>query len=84
MCYKGRPTAKIRRSWAIGGYSPGWEVHFGDFAVLGERKLAIFIFQVVDVDGAIRRLCSNIFVEGIPGHALDVVVMLGNLAYNCS
>ena len=39
-----------------------------------------FVVQRVDVDGSIRRLRCNIFVEWIPRHALNVVVVFCDLS----
>lgn len=54
--------------------------------MLVESELAIFGFEVVDVNGAIGRLGGDELVQGIPCYTLDVVVVLRNLsnhlAYN--
>jgi hypothetical protein len=36
--------------WAVGRYSAAGQVHLGDLVVLGQRRLAIFGLQCVDVD----------------------------------
>lgn len=44
--------------------------------VLTEGILAVFGLERVYVDGPIGRLRSDVFVEGVPGNALDVVAVL--------
>lgn len=73
--------SKVRRGWAVGRDAPAdGEVHLDDFVVLGEGELAIFGLEGVDMDGSIGGLRGDVFIEGIPSHALDVVIMLCNLA----
>lgn len=43
--------------------------------------MAVLGPQRVDVDGTVGRLCGYVFVQRIPGHALDVVIVLGDLPY---
>ncbi len=54
--------------------------------MLTKSELAIFGLQAVDMARSIRRLSGNIFIEGIPGYPLNVVVVLryltDDLAYN--
>jgi hypothetical protein len=52
--------------------------------VLCQRELTVLVLQGVDVHGSIGRLGCDVFVHGIPCHALNVVVVLGDLAYNAS
>lgn len=49
------------------------------FIVVTEGILAVFCFERVNVHRSIGRLRSNVFVERIPGNALDVMAMLGDL-----
>lgn len=46
--------------------------------------MTILGFESIDVNGAIRGLSCNVLIEGIPCHALNVVVMLRNLTYKLS
>jgi hypothetical protein len=46
----------------------------------GKGTRSIFLFQSVDMDGTVRGLCCHKLVEGIPGHSLNVMTVLSNLA----
>lgn len=46
-------SAEVWRRGAVGRDSPGWQIHLRDFAVLGERELAVFRLERVDVHRAI-------------------------------
>lgn len=48
--------------------------------MLSQGKLAVLRLEGVDVDRAVRGLGNDVFIEGIPSHALDVVVMFGDLS----
>ncbi len=72
----------IRRRWAAGRDPPCRKIHLGNLVVLVESKLAVFRFQVVDVNRSIRGLRRHILVQRIPGHTLNVVVMLCYLPYH--
>lgn len=59
--------------------------HSGDFVgVVAQGVVAILGLQGVDVYGAVRGLGGDELVERIPCHALDVVVMLCDLADQCA
>lgn len=75
-------TTKVGRSWAVGRYPASRNIHFGDFVVLSQGELAVFVFECVDVDGSVGGLCCNILVEWVPSNSLDVVIVLSDLAYN--
>ena len=77
-------AAEVWGRRAVGRDAAGGQVHLGDLAVLGQREVAVLVLQGVDVDGAVRRLGCNVLVHGVPGNALDVVVVLGNLPHDAS
>ena len=52
--------------------------------MLGEEWLAIFGLEGVYMDRAVRRLGGYVLVERIPGDALDVVVVVGDLSCECT
>lgn len=52
----------------------------GRFFIRAQRVLAIFCLEGVDVDGSVRGLGRDVFVQGIPSDTLDVMAMLGNLS----
>ena len=62
-------------------YPSTGQVHLADFVELCQGGLAILVGQTIDVDGSIGRLSGHKFIEGVPCHALDIVVVLGDLAY---
>lgn len=44
---------------------------------VGSSDLAVFlVLECVNVDGLVRGLRSNVFVDGIPGDALDEIAVL--------
>lgn len=45
-----------------------------------EGVLAVLGLERVDVDGAVRRLGRDKFVQRVPGDALDIMAVLGDLA----
>ena len=47
--------------------------------MLSQRKLAILGSEVVNVDRSVRRLGGDIFVQRIPGHALNIMIVFCNL-----
>lgn len=56
--------------------------HSGDLVgVVAQSVVAILRLEGVYMYGAVRGLRSNVFVERIPSNALDVVVVLSNLAH---
>lgn len=46
---------------------------------MAQCVLPIFGLEGVNMDGSIGRLGSNVFVERIPRHTLDVMAVLSNL-----
>jgi hypothetical protein len=70
----------IWRSRAIRGDASTGQVHPVKFTMSGKGTCSIFLFQCVDMDRTIRRLCGHKLVEGVPGHSLNVMTMLSNLA----
>nr|POE77785.1 hypothetical protein CFP56_09428 [Quercus suber] len=76
----GAVVAQVGRGGAVGRDASAGEVHAGDLVVLGEGELAILGLERVDVHGAVGGLGGDVLVQGIPGDALDVVVVLGDLA----
>ena len=76
---------ELGRSRAARRDPPGWEVCLDvarqprGLVVRAERVLAVFGLERVDVDGSVGGLGRNVFVQGIPGDALDVVAMFGDL-----
>jgi hypothetical protein len=53
----------------------------GSLVVRREGILPVLGLERVDVDGSVGRLCGDVFVERVPGDALDIVTMLGDLTY---
>lgn len=52
----------------------------GSLVVRTERVMAIFRLEGVDMDGSIGGLGRDVFVQGIPSDALDVMAVLGDLS----
>jgi hypothetical protein len=46
-----------------------------------EGILAVLGLEGVDMDGAIGGLCGNELIQRVPGDALNVMAVLGNLSY---
>lgn len=56
--------------------------HSGNLVcIVAECVVAVLGLEGVDVHRTVGGLCGNILVEGIPCHALDVVVVFGDLTY---
>jgi hypothetical protein len=75
------------RCWAAGRYPPGRKVCLGMtgdlwglLVMVGERVVAILRPQRVNVHRTVGGLRCNVFVQRIPGYALDVMLVFGNLA----
>lgn len=76
---------KIRRSGTARGNSTRGKIDL-DMAgkswrliVLAEGILPILSLERVDVNRSVRRLRCDVLVQRIPGYALNVVAVLGNL-----
>jgi hypothetical protein len=79
------PMIEVWRRGTTRRYAARGEVCFdvagepGSLVVGCERILPILGLERVDVDRSVGRLCGNVFVERVPGDALDIVAMLGDL-----
>lgn len=51
------------------------------FIVIVQSILAVLCLERVNMYRSVRGLSSDVFVEGIPGHALDIMTVLGYLSY---
>lgn len=56
----------------------------GLVVVAVERVVAVLSPQRIDVNRAVRRLCRNVLVQGVPGDTLDVMAVFGDLAHKSS
>lgn len=50
------------------------------FVIMTEGILPVLCLEGVYVDRSIGGLRSNVFIQGIPGHPLDIVTVLSNLS----
>ena len=81
---------KVRGCRTAGGYSSRGEVGFNvagklrSFVVRTQCVLSVFRLEGVDVDRSIRGLCRDVLVERVPGHALYIMAVFGNLSYQSS
>lgn len=81
---EGSSAAKVRWCRTVGRNTSRGQVHLGHFMMLSQRELAILVLEGVYVDRSIRRLCGNELVQRVPGYALYVMVVLGDLPYDTS
>lgn len=59
---------------------PAGKIHFHDFVMRVERALAVFGLEGVYMDRSVGRLRGYVFIQRVPGDALDKVIMLCYLA----